>query len=239
MDVTYLDNSGFAVVTSEAILIFDYSKDPANALCRILDGNRELPVVFFVSHHHADHFNPAIFNMAQNHRRAYVISNDVTGFRIPDRAETAGVSPGDTIEGLPGKISVKAYGSTDEGVSFMIKTDSGHTIFHAGDFNYWHWQDESTPEEVKKAYTDFNRILFRIKQEVAAIDLLFFPVDPRMGSGFESGARIFMAEIPCTYFIPMHFRSQAPKACGFDRYTPADTVSVCLGNPGESKNISL
>lgn len=239
MDITYLDHSGFAVVTSESVLVFDYYKDPAHALDRILEKKPGLPVVFFVSHHHADHFNPVIFSMAQNHRRTYIISNDVNDFHFPDKAEIAGVSPGDIINGLPGKISVKAYGSTDAGVSFLVRTDDGHTIFHAGDLNYWHWQDESTPEEVRKAYNDFSRILFRIQQEVPAIDVLFFPVDPRQGTDYESGARLFMANIPCTYFFPMHFQKEAAKACDFDQYTPDNTVAVCLCKPGESKTLSL
>lgn len=46
-------------------------------------------------------------------------------------------------------ISVKAFGSTDAGVSFMVETD-GKKVFHAGDLNNWHWEDESTPQEVKR-----------------------------------------------------------------------------------------
>ncbi len=77
MKITFLENSGFMVVTDKAVIIFDYFHDPANKVVKELEHKPELPVVFFVSHHHSDHFNNEIFNLGQNHRREYVISNDV------------------------------------------------------------------------------------------------------------------------------------------------------------------
>lgn len=50
IQVTYLDHSGFAITTEKAVLVFDYYKDPAHALRKILDGNKELPVLFFAVH---------------------------------------------------------------------------------------------------------------------------------------------------------------------------------------------
>lgn len=61
--VTYLDHSGFVLSASDTILVFDYYRDPSHAFQRILHGNPSLPVVFFVSHHHRDHFNPGIFEI--------------------------------------------------------------------------------------------------------------------------------------------------------------------------------
>lgn len=39
-------------------------------------------------------------------------------------------------------FTVKMYGSTDAGGSFLIHCH-GITIFHAGDLNWWHWAGDS------------------------------------------------------------------------------------------------
>ena len=44
-------------------------------------------------------------------------------------------------------VYVKAYGSTDIGISFLVKVD-GLTIFHAGDLNWWHWKEDSLEEQL-------------------------------------------------------------------------------------------
>ena len=58
--VTYLDHSGFAVQMPDVVLVFDYYRDPSHALQKILEANPQIPVVFFVSHRHEDHFNNSI-----------------------------------------------------------------------------------------------------------------------------------------------------------------------------------
>ena len=69
--VTYLDHSGFAVTTPTAIMVFDYYKDPDKKLEKVLASHPdpEIPVLFFVTHHHPDHFNTSIFELAQNRKR--------------------------------------------------------------------------------------------------------------------------------------------------------------------------
>lgn len=47
MKVTYLDNSGFVITLKDAILVFDYYRDPSHALNKILGDKPDAPVVFF------------------------------------------------------------------------------------------------------------------------------------------------------------------------------------------------
>lgn len=236
--VTYLDHSGFVIATPRAILVFDYYRDPSHSLRHELDRHPDLPVVFFVSHHHSDHYNPGIFEIAQNHRRTYVVSNDVPARDIPDTLAVAGMSAGDTIDNLPGDIEVKAYGSTDAGVSFMIVTKEGKKIFHAGDLNDWHWQDESTPKEVEQANERFRTILDRIASENPVIDIAMFPVDSRQGSDYNRGARLFLKAIDVKEFFPMHFGAAHDEACDFAAYsTDPETRCHCLRHPGQSAEI--
>lgn len=233
--VTYLDHSGFAVQLPDVVLVFDYCRDPSHALHKILEHNPQIKVVFLVSHRHHDHFNDGIFEMAQNHKRVYVISNDVPAQLIPSTLDVAGMSAGDIIDNLPGGITVKAYPSTDEGVSFMVTTADGKKIFHAGDLNSWHWKDESTPREVQHAQTLFTKALNRISSENPAVDIAMFPVDPRQGTDFGAGALEFLKAVKVSQFFPMHFWQYKEEACAFTESIPADLTTVhCLSTPGES-----
>ncbi|MCI9607659.1 MAG: MBL fold metallo-hydrolase [Muribaculaceae bacterium] len=236
--VTYLDHSGFAVQLPDVLLVFDYFRDPSHALHKILEANPQLPVVFFVSHKHEDHFNTGIYEMAQNHRRVYVMSNDVPAQAIPSTLEVAGMSAGDRIEGLPGGVSVKAYPSTDSGVSFLVETPEGEKIFHAGDLNEWHWKDESKPAEVKHAEVEFTKALNRISSENESVNIAMFPVDPRLGSDFGSGALAFLKAVKTAHFFPMHFWGKKDEAEVFLSKIPADITEVdFIYTPGASMEI--
>lgn len=239
MKITYLDHSGFAVTLPDAILVFDLIRDPSHALHHILNANKELPVVFFVTHNHPDHHNPDIYEMAQDHKRTYVISNDVKAMNIPSTLDVAGMSPGDVIDNVPGCQSVKAYGSTDAGVSYLVTTTDGRTIFHGGDLNLWHWKDESTKAEVQKAENDFKKILNRISSEVKTIDVAMFDVDPRLGTDFSQGATMFTEAVEVKNFIPMHFAaSNHQEVCLFSAYIKSpQTHCICLSSPGQHVNI--
>lgn len=232
--VTYLDHSGFALVLPTAVAVFDYFRDPTGALVKVIRENPELPVVFFVSHHHPDHFNPAIFTLAQDREVQYVLSNDIFSKVVHDDMPVAWVSPGDEVPGLLGGLDVRAFGSTDAGVSFLVTLPDGRKIFHAGDLNYWHWNEESTVEEVKKAYNSFVHIIKELEQYAPKIDIAFFPVDPRLGVDYADGARLFLENIAVKDFFPMHFWGAYKAACEFEDYTTDNTDSFCLHVPGES-----
>lgn len=238
--VTYLDHSGFAVTTPQAILVFDYYRDPSHSLRHELDSHPEVPVIFFVSHRHSDHYNPGIFEIAQNRKRTYVISNDVPARDIPDTLAVAGMSAGDSIENLPGDINVMAYDSTDAGVSFLVTTKDGKKIFHAGDLNDWHWQDESTPQEAEQAHKRFKAIIDRIATQHQVMNIAMFPVDSRQGSDFDRGARLFLKTIDVKEFFPMHFGASHDSACDFASYsTDPETRCHCLRHPGQSAEFDL
>jgi L-ascorbate metabolism protein UlaG (beta-lactamase superfamily) len=239
MKITFLENSGFMVVTDKAVIIFDYFHDPANKVVKELEHKPELPVVFFVSHHHSDHFNNEIFNLGQNHRREYVISNDVRGIADTD-LPIQWMSRGDIVENLPGISKVEALGSTDEGVSFALTLPDGKKLFHAGDLNCWHWKEENTPGEVKKAVNLFETQVDRIATLYPEFDVIFFPVDARQGRDTAMGAAIFIDKIKVKNFFPMHFGGDYRPACDFYSYplqAETSTEFHCLHKPGESVDI--
>lgn len=235
--VTYLDHSGFLVDTPTALLIFDYYQDPAQAVPRIAAENPDKPVIFLVSHHHFDHFTREIFDLLPGREKLYILSTDIKE-TVPDGLETRHVKPGDTLEGLPGQVTVTAYGSTDIGVSYMVKLPDGTTLYHAGDFNYWHWQAENTAAQVKRAFEKFVKIMTSLMAHVNHIDIAFFPVDPRLGDDYSAGARLFLENIDVKYFFPMHFWGDYKDACDFPSYTPDNTDSFCLYVPGETVELT-
>lgn len=237
MKVTYLDNSGFMVTTEKFILVFDFYRDPSRALHHTLERNPELPVIFLVSHKHDDHYNPGIYEMAQGHRRVYIVSNDIPAMKIPSTLEVQGMSPGDSVENLPGGVAVKAYGSTDEGVSYRVTLPCGRTIFHGGDLNDWHWQDEATFKEVEKAHTDFEKVIHRIKEENDGFFIAMFAVDPRLGSDYARGAREFLQTFKVDNFFPMHFQGKEKEACDFATYATTAGATHCLAHPGNNVDL--
>lgn len=99
-----------------------------------------------------------------------------------------------------------AFGSTDIGCSYLINFNNKY-VFHAGDLNAWIWKDESTPEEVNTAISDFKQILSPIHKVASKIDIAMFPVDNRLGTDYWEGANIFVHEFDISHFIPMHFAS--------------------------------
>lgn len=237
MRITYLSHSGFMVTTPEVIMVFDYFRDPSHSVVKNLEEHPDTPVIFFVSHHHSDHYNPDIFNLAQNHKRVYVLSNDVEARDTNSPLAIQGMSAGDIVEGLPAGVSVRAYDSTDEGVAFAVTTGDGKTIFHAGDLNNWHWNQENTPSEAAKAAAAFHKVLHRIAEENKSFDVAFFPVDTRQGRDFAVGATEFVEAIPVRDFFPMHFDGDYKTACDFGIYpfhTKVGTTFHCLHVPGES-----
>lgn len=204
--VTYLDHSGFAVTTPQAVMVFDYYKDPDRKLEKVLRESPEADVLFFVSHHHPDHFNASIFELAQDRKRTYILANDIFSKLVPDKGlSVAWMSPGDIIDQIPGTQKVQAFKSTDAGVAYAITLPDGKVIFHAGDLNDWHWSEQSTPAEVRDARAYFEKIVNRVAEEYPEMYVAMFPVDARMGADFAKGAKIFLQKVKVDNFFPMHF----------------------------------
>ncbi len=241
MRVTYLAHSGFMVSTPDVIMVFDYFRDPSHTVVKELERRPDTPVIFFVSHSHPDHYNTEIFNLAQNHSRTYVLSNDVEARDTNSRLAIQGMSAGDIVNGLPGGVSVKAYPSTDAGVAFDVTMKDGRKVFHAGDLNNWHWNEVSTPREVAHESSEFMKVVHRIASENDMLDVVFFPVDTRQGKDFALGAAEFVDNVHVKNFFPMHFDGAHELACDFGIYPfdhNPDTKFHCLYRPGQSTDVS-
>ena len=222
--ITYLDHRGFSVETETALLIFDYYNPKPDEEGRGTVDLAEVPrgkkIYIFVSHAHSDHYNKFIYELAGVRANIQYI----LGVGVPKGGRSAAIlKPQDEYE--DGVIYVKAYGSTDEGVSFLVRVD-GMNFFHAGDLNWWHWRSESTLSEINEAEEAFMHEIGLIAQDRPLIDVAFFPVDPRMGQFYEAGAEHFITVFKPTLFFPMHFGGSIHNIADFYRKVKMKRVKI-------------
>lgn len=201
MNITYLTNSGFLIQDEKIFLVFDDYEDPAGIIDAAYDKGEFERLYIFATHAHFDHFSTHIRAYAPKVTR-YVFSNDIK------RTKRVKIFPSSKItymkrysEWEDDAIKVCTYDSTDVGVSFLVQLPSGKKIFHAGDFNWWHWDDD-TPENIELADKAFKRQMKRLNGLDA--DIAFFPVDGRLGSFQEMGAIEFVSRTVVKSFVAMH-----------------------------------
>ncbi|QGU96166.1 MBL fold metallo-hydrolase [Clostridium bovifaecis] len=204
--IYYLFHDGFLIETNSQIFIFDYYNDNSSSHSRSLEDGvipdeffkTSKDIYVFVSHGHEDHFNPSIFSWKDiNSKIEYILSSDIEIKNAYPKHRI--ISEGESLQIKD--IFIKAYGSTDLGVSFLIKTDD-MSVFHAGDLNWWHWYDESDEFNLEMSKA-FKFQIDRLKAE--KIDVAFFPVDYRLKEHYYLGGEYFIKSLSPKLFIPMHF----------------------------------
>lgn len=204
MQVYFLHHSSVCVKMQESLLIFDYYMPGlGDGMAQGSISDEEIKnaqrVYVFVSHSHHDHFNPVIFEWAQlNENIMYFLDDTVE----KTHKKAVKMMRGDVYS--DGYLKVREFGSTDIGGSFYVECE-GQKIYHAGDFNFWHWRDEGDEKYTRQMKLYFDRELKHLKKRVEHIDVAFFPVDKRMGSDHDEGADIFIDVMKPASFVPMHF----------------------------------
>jgi len=214
MRLTYIYHSGFAIEAPNYTIIIDYFEDSLGGNKGVVNdrilyrSSQKLYVL--CTHGHSDHFNPEVLKWRE-------IRSDITYIFSKDIQSQAGVKMRDIIFMDKDEVyqddtlKITAYGSTDLGISFKIEADN-RTIFHAGDLNNWHWNEDSTDEEIAEAEDFYTRELNHLAATTPHLDLAMFPVDPRLGSDYMLGAEQFLEKIPTRLFVPMHFGVEYDKA---------------------------
>lgn len=208
MQLTYIYHSGFAIEAEQVTVIIDYYKDSSEKTYNkgvVHDRLLKRPGKIYVlaSHFHPDHFNPEILSWKdQRPDIVYLFSKDILKHRRAQKEDAVFIKKGEIYEDE--YIRVQAFGSTDVGVSFLI-TLQGKQIFHAGDLNNWHWSEESTDQEIRKAEGDFLAEVKNIKQTCPQMHLVMFPVDSRLGKDYMKGPKQFIEQIKSSIFVPMYF----------------------------------
>ena len=236
MTVTYYHHSGFSVASGDVLLVFDYWTGKAKKLPQERQIRTDYLAQFkevyvFVSHDHEDHFDPIIYTWEQFAPVTYIIADD-----MPSDARGRRMGPGGEMI-LSDRVKVKAYGSTDAGVSYLVELD-GVRFFHAGDLNYWHWRDVSTVREIAMAEEYFQQEVAKIVGQ--EIDWCFFPVDPRMGMHYEAGANYFVMAVKPRILCPMHFWGRGDIIREYALLNRTDETEILpLTNQGQGVSITI
>ena len=216
MKLTYIYNSGYVIEGKRCTIIIDYFRDSKSEY--IQSSLISFPGKIYVlsSHWHPDHFSQHILKWKTIRPDIeFILSKDILKRKLVSRDDAYFLMKGDIFQDE--NIYIKAFGSTDAGISFLIETE-GKKIFHAGDLNNWHWDEESTPEEIQQAERDYLHELKTLADETKQLDLAMFPVDRRLGKNYMRGAEQFVDTIQAALFAPMHFGERYKEANAFQMY---------------------
>ncbi len=226
MNLTYLYHSGFLVETERCYYIFDYYKGT------LPDLDPAKPVLVFVSHSHADHYNPEIFSLLRKQGMGQVLallSKDILKKRWPPELTPCPVEAAEAVNAcpvppgqipavkvtfhqsytLPYGVTVQTLHSTDRGSAFLVKSDDC-VVFHAGDLNDWGMDvtNAKYSEQFNKQMAGSYRHEINLLREwlgEKALDVAFLPLDPRQGDYYDRGILYFLKKIPTKAVYPMHY----------------------------------
>lgn len=203
--ITHVYHSGFIVETINHTLIFDYiephkSLDAKNLAFPEIQQrwvNDRENVFVFISHHHQDHFMPTVLDWQAVNPSLHIVA----GYDVP-------VSPSKNCHLMNpseklkiNEVSIEAYGSTDDGVSFYVQVDN-MLFFHSGDLNWWHWKEFSA-QQLEQEELDFKREINHLSEK--SIDVAFVPVDPRLEEYYYLAGEYFVETCKPALLVPMHF----------------------------------
>ena len=187
--VTYIGHSGFWVEWPDCIWLFDYYE----------------PLYIFVSHFHADHFNPAIFQIQAHAGVTYILSQDVLRHRkispeeLPKDLYT--MRPGQELSLMNGQLLIRTLHSTDFGVAFLVRFHD-KWIYHAGDLNWWVWKEE-TKQYNHNMTANFKK--YTAPLEGMELFAAFLPLDPRQEDWYDKGFLYILEHTKTAHVFPMHF----------------------------------
>ena len=218
MTVTYIAHSGFLIEWTHFYTLFDWWKGELPPL------NADKPLLVFASHSHEDHFDKRIFTLPERHPDVrYILSHDI---RLATRRwEKLGMTRelfarvtslrSDSIyatEAGGAPLTVRTVHSTDIGVAFLLSAEN-RLVYHAGDLNWWHWEEEGAQYCANMAVS-YRRAIAKlaaaVEDEAAdcgcepVIDAAMAPLDPRLEDACDKGIAYLLEQIPVKRVFPMH-----------------------------------
>lgn len=240
-EIYHLFHSGAAVRFKDKLFVFDYFKDEpqqekalASALEKGIIREESFKNIeeayIFVSHSHHDHYNKVIFEWEKYCDQVnYILAAEVEP--EPEIKSKENLHLMEKDEELKLKnVNISSYGSTDEGVSFLVELDD-FSIFHAGDLNWWKWKKFSAKVQKREA-REYKREVDKLKGK--QIDIAFVPVDPRLEEHYYLAGEYFINEIKPALFIPIHFGDNYEVTKFFkERFNSNQTRVVEISESGE------
>ncbi len=237
--VTFFYQSSFTVAIERTLLIFSYRETDLPQLEEAYRLSEKdfygfQNIVVFVPRNSLEHHDPVIYTWKQSFPITYVVSEDARK-DAPNLPNVRVIAKGGSLS-VAG-VSVKAFGSTDEGISLLVKA-GGMRIFHAGDLNLWHWREENTLRDIAEAEDLFYQVVSEIPKD--PMDLCMFPVDPNLGGFYDAGANHFIMAFKPRVFFPMHWGNRAEIAQDYARRMRTPRTQVyALTQPRETALIDF
>ena len=212
MIITYIYHSCCAIEFSKFSVIIDYYIDPVKEGEEVgwVEKNllqNDKPLYVLCTHSHSDHFNEEVLSWdAKKDNITYIFSKEVAEtLKDNPLLKDEKITYLDKFEEYKDKnIKVQAFGSTDEGSSFYMEHER-KKIFHAGDLNNWHWNEEVPRDEAFVFENQYICELELLSEQVKKVDIAMFPLDPRLGKDFMRGGEQFVNKIKTENFLPLHF----------------------------------
>lgn len=243
----FLNHSGFLLELEKSVLVFDYYTDPAGVLERYADSSKAF--YFFVSHAHFDHWNMSILDFNGQGPKTYFLEQGCktmvpSVYEDREDLKIVFVSPGfsERVSSEEAEATdfraLRCFGSTDEGVSFLLETENG-LVFHAGDLNAWDWEEEGIDLYMDSAY---RAQLAKLKAVLAErkLWLAMIPVDLRLGAKAFLGAKVFLEYADTKYLVPDHLNGGvhlpgqlASKLAGYEHAPEVLTMTT----PGQTETV--
>ena len=238
MQLIYVHHSCFCIQTEDINIIIDFYKDTDDREGFIYKNILTSPKKLYVlcTHAHLDHYNGEILKWENQVKDInYIFSKDILYSDLTNKKDVIFIEKPEIYKDE--NITVKAYGSTDVGSSFYIEI-AGKKIFHAGDLNNWHWNEESTEKEIEEAEKAYCDELAAISKDIKHLDVAMFPIDPRLGKDFMKGAEQFVEAIDVDLLAPMHFDESYDKVKAFENIAARyNTQYWIITKKGETINL--
>ena len=240
MTVTFIAHSGFLIEWDRFYTLFDFWKGDLPPL------DPEKPLLVFASHSHEDHFDKRIFALlAEYPNTRYILSHDI---RLATRRwEKLGMTDeifarvtsmradsiyATEVAGEP--LTIRTVVSTDVGVAFLLSAGN-KLVYHAGDLNWWHWEEEGKLYCTNMA-ANYRRAIGKlaaaVRDEAAdcgcapVIDVAMAPLDPRLEDAYDMGVAYLLEKIPVKTLFPMHVWEKFDWIERYRREHPADAEKI-------------
>lgn len=196
----FIHHSSYLWVGDRSMILWDYYG--RGEVASFLAEHPDKHLYIMVTHSHGDHYSPIIFDtpfVTHAGGVVYIFHEELK--ETINREEVHYLETGK--DWGDNQIMVKAFGSTDCGGSFYVEIED-QKLFHAGDLNNWHWNQEADEEYIELYETHWQRELGRLTDSVRLLDLLMFPTDLRLGRDYLKGLRSLLAMTEVKYLAPMH-----------------------------------
>jgi len=200
LKITYVFHNCFIIEWNDKIILFDYPEIISNRareyVKKKVTGKK---LAILISHSHLDHFSEELLEFKTLAKEfKCIVSADVAEKSEKCANECLVVNEGDKFETWD--IEAKAYGSSDLGVSFLLKI-GGIKIYFAGDNA--DWRRKELPSEIGKlVWNIFSKTISEVRNDIGELDIAFIDVcGIRENLG---GIFYIIEELRPKLIVPMH-----------------------------------